>query len=175
MQSVSSAADPAITPGPALIVGALKAAGVDFVAGLPESKLAGLQDLIEADPHFTWVTVCREEEAIGICTGAYCGGRKTAVVMQNGGLLVSTNALTSTGLMYEIPMVLLVYYAGDINDRFFSTVGENTEPVLQALGIRYYVLRDKALIHATVTGAAVLAEDSQRPVAVLLTKPVLLA
>src|SRR5262245_40763510 len=177
MQMRSSAGtldDARRTTGPDLIVSALKAAGIDFLAGLPESKLARLQELIEADSQFNWVTVCREEEAIGVATGAFYGGRKAAVVMQNGGLLESINALSSTAIMFEIPMVLLVYYAGDINDRFFSSVGRHTEPILQALGIRYFTLRDRAQIQSVIPGAQVLAEDSQQPVAVLLTKPVLL-
>jgi len=174
LSSASAPGASRTTPGPDLIVSALKTAGIDFVAGLPESKLARLQELIEADAQFTWVTVCREEEAIGVATGAFYGGRKAAVMMQNGGLLESVNALSSTAIMFEIPMVLLVYYAGDINDRFFSSVGRHTEPILQALGIRYFTLRDKAQIESIITGAQVLAEDSQQPVAVLLTKPVLL-
>ena len=55
------------------------------------------------------------------------------MLIQNGGLFVATNALVSTAIMYEIPMLLLVYYAGDLNDRAFSTVGHYTERVLQAL------------------------------------------
>src|SRR5581483_371272 len=125
LSSTTATSDPSTTPGPELILSALKAAGIDFLAGLPESKLARLQELIETDPAFTWVTVCREEEAIGVVTGAFYGGRKAAVMMQNGGLLESVNALSSTATMFEIPMVLLVYYAGDINDRYFSSVGRH--------------------------------------------------
>ena len=39
--------------------------------------------------------------------------------------------------------------------------------------IRYYVLRKDEDIHATIKGAATLAVDSRKPVAVLLTKDVL--
>jgi hypothetical protein len=48
-----------------------------------------------------------------------------------------------------------------------------TEPVLQALGIRYYVLRDRVAVMPTITGAAVLTMDSRRPVAVLLNRDLL--
>ena len=75
--------------------------------------------------------------------------------------------------MFEIPVLLLVYYAGDIGDRGFTTVGAVTEPVLSALGIRTYVLRRIEEAEATLVGAQTLAEDSKRPVAVLLTKSVL--
>jgi sulfopyruvate decarboxylase subunit alpha len=158
---------------PRLVVDALKQAGVDVVAVLPDRKLARLHDLLESDPFFTTITVCREEEGIGICTGAFYGGHRAALLMQNGGLFVATNALVSTAIMYEIPMLLLIYYAGDINDRYFPTVGHYTEPILQALSIRYYLPREPQQVRPTIAGAQVLANDSMRPVAVLLTKPVL--
>lgn len=168
-----AAASTAPVAGPERIVAALKDASIDFICVLPDQKLARLHALLEADPFFTTVTVCREEEGIGICTGAFYGGRRAALLMQNGGLFVATNALVSTALMYEIPMLLLVYYAGDLNDRFFPTVGHYTEPVLQALSIRYYVPRELHEVQPTIVGAAVMTSDAQRPVAVLLTKPVL--
>ena len=173
---VSTSSAPPDTPpaaGPELIVEALKQAGVDFLVVLPDQKLARLHELLEADPFFTTITVCREEEGVGICTGAFYGGRRAAMLIQNGGLFVATNALVSTAIMYEIPMLLLVYYAGDIGDRFFPTVGHYTEPVLQALNIRYYVPREAHQVVPTITGAQVLATDSARPVAVLLTRPIL--
>jgi sulfopyruvate decarboxylase subunit alpha len=161
------------TAGPELIIDALKQAGIDFLVVLPDQKLARLHELLVNDPFFTTVTVCREEEGIGICTGAFYGGRRAAMLVQNGGLFVSTNALVSTAIMYEIPMVLLVYYAGDIGDQFFPTVGHFTEPVLQALNIRYWVPREAHEVVPTITGARITAADSMRPVAVLLTRPVL--
>jgi sulfopyruvate decarboxylase TPP-binding subunit len=93
--------------------------------------------------------------------------------MQNAGFLNSCNALTTTCLQFQIPVVLLIYYAGDIGDRGFTTLGGVTEPVLQALGIRSYILRKSDDIDETMAGAQILAEDSKKPVAVLLTKSVL--
>jgi sulfopyruvate decarboxylase TPP-binding subunit len=52
-------------------------------------------------------------------------------------------------------------------------LGSVTEPVLRGLNIRYFVLRKSEDIAATVKGAATLAVDSRKPVAVLLTKDVL--
>jgi sulfopyruvate decarboxylase TPP-binding subunit len=76
-------------------------------------------------------------------------------------------------LQFQIPALLLIYYAGDIGDRGFSTLGSVTEPVLQALGIRSYILRQSDEIDETLHGAQILAEDSKKPVAVLLTRSVL--
>jgi sulfopyruvate decarboxylase subunit alpha len=157
----------------AAIVAGLKKAGIDFVATLPDEKMLGLIRAIEKDTDLKHVPLCREEEGIGICAGAYLAGRKTAIVIQNAGFLNSCNALTTTSLQFQIPLLMLIYYAGDIGDRGFTTLGSVTEPVLQALGFRTYVLRRREDIDEILTGAQMLADDSKKPVAVLLTKSVL--
>ncbi|HYT53748.1 MAG TPA: thiamine pyrophosphate-binding protein [Verrucomicrobiae bacterium] len=155
------------------IVDGLKRAGINFVATLPDINLADLLREVEEDRDFIHVPVCREEEGIGICAGAYLVGKKCTAIMQNGGFFNSTNAIVSTSLQYQIPILLLIYYAGDIGDRTFSTTGSMTEPVLQALGIRYYVMRDTGDAPELIKRAQILADDSKRPVALLLTKEVL--
>jgi len=151
----------------------LKKAGVDFVATLPDQNFAPLVKEVDKNPAFKHVPLCREEEGVGICAGAYLTGKKTAMIMQNGGFLNSCNVLTTMSLQHEIPNLLLIYYAGDIGDRGFTTLGSVTEPVLQGLGIRSYVLRDIGEAEETLVDAQILASDSRKPVAVLLTKSVL--
>jgi len=63
-------------------------------------------------------------------------------LMQNAGLMNSCNGLTTTGLQFGIPILLLVYYAGDMGDNAFHMLGLVTEPVLQGLGIKYAVVMD---------------------------------
>ena len=148
----------------------MKGAGINLVATLPDVNLADLLAEVESDAEVTHVPLCREEEGIGICTGAYLVGKKCAAIMQNGGFFNSCNAIVSTLLQYQIPVLLLVYYAGDIGDRTFSTSGAMTEPLLQALGIRYYILRDPLDSAELIKRGQILAEDARRPVAILLTK-----
>ncbi len=157
----------------ARIVAGLKKAGIDFVATLPDEKMLEVIRTAERDPQLKHVPLCREEEGIGICAGAYLAGKKTALIMQNAGFLNSCNALTTTSLQFQIPALLLIYYAGDIGDRGFTTLGSVTEPVLQALGIRSYLLRRIDECDEILRGAQILADDSKRPVAVLLTKSAL--
>lgn len=155
------------------ITDGLKEAGINLIASLPDINLAGLLRVLEEDPHVTHVPLCREEEGIGICAGAYLVGKKCAAIMQNGGFFNSNNAIISTLLQYQIPLLLLIYYAGDIGDRTFSTSGSMTRPLLDALGIRSYVLREPHQVKEIIKRAQVLAEDSKRPVALLLTKEAL--
>jgi sulfopyruvate decarboxylase subunit alpha len=157
----------------ARILSGLKEAGINLVATLPDINLARLLDAVERDCELIHVPLCREEEGIGICAGAYLVGKKCAAIMQNGGFFNSNNAIVSTLLQYEIPLLLLIYYAGDIGDRTFSTSGNMTEPVLRALGIRYYIMRQAEAAQELIKRAQILAEDSRRPVALLLTKEAL--
>ncbi len=136
----------------AAIVAGLKKAGIDFVASLPDEKMLEVIRAVETDPDLKHVPLCREEEGIGICAGAYLAGKKTAIIMQNA---------------------MLIYYAGDLGDRGFTTLGAVTEPVLQAMGFRTYVLRRRDEIDEILQGAQILADDAKKPVAVLLAKSVL--
>lgn len=153
-----------------IIFNGLKAAGINLVATLPDINLSQLLYEVEVDREVIHIPLCREEEGIGICAGAYLVGKKCAAIMQNGGFFNSNNAIVTTLLQYQIPLLLLIYYAGDIGDRTFSTSGSMTEPVLQALGIRYYVMREPADAPELIKRAQILTEDSRRPVALLLTK-----
>jgi sulfopyruvate decarboxylase subunit alpha len=156
-----------------LILDGVKEAGINLIASLPDINLAQLLRLIEQEKDVIHVPLCREEEGIGICAGAYLVGKKCAAIMQNGGFFNSHNAIISTLLQYQIPLLLLIYYAGDIGDRTFSTSGSMTEPLLNALGIRFYILREPTQAKEIIKRAQILAEDSKRPVALLLTKEVL--
>jgi sulfopyruvate decarboxylase subunit alpha len=124
----------------ALILAELKAAGIDLVATLPDSWLSDLIDAIAADPAMTLVRVTREDEAVGICAGAYLGGRKAAVLAQNAGVLLSVNALAGLALHHQIPLLLLVAHRGGAEDNQYYQVykGRVTVPVLNALGLPHH-------------------------------------
>jgi sulfopyruvate decarboxylase subunit alpha len=155
------------------ILNGLKEADIDLVSSVPDINMLQLINLLYQDKAITHVPVGREEEGIGVCTGAHLGGKKTAMLMQNGGLLNSCNGLTTTALQFGIPVLLLIYYAGDIGDNAFHMLGLVTEPVLQGLGIKYIVMRDPARVKQDIAGAVTLATSSKRPVALLLTRAVL--
>jgi sulfopyruvate decarboxylase subunit alpha len=123
-----------------LILAELKAAGIDLVATLPDSWLSDLINAIAADPAMTLVRVTREEEAVGICAGAYLGGRKAAVLAQNAGVLLSVNALAGLAMHHQIPVLLLVAHRGGAEDNQYYQVykGRVTVPVLNALGLPHH-------------------------------------
>lgn len=151
----------------------LRQAGIKLVASVPDFNLTRLLQLCNDAEDIQHIPVAREEEGVGVCAGSYLGGRRAALIMQNGGLLNSCNALVTTAIQFEIPILLLVWYGGDLGDRFFQRLGEVTEPVLKGLGIRAYVMRDPERAADTVSAAAKLADASRRPVACLLTRDVM--
>lgn len=155
------------------ILEGIKKAGIDLITSLPDINCLDLINALEDDSAIEHVPLCREEEGVGICAGARLVGKKPAIIMQNAGLLNSCNAIVTTAIQLELSILLIVYYAGDIGDRGFARVGTATVPVLEALGVRHYVLRNADEIDWTFKNAWILAEDSSRPVAVLLTKDVL--
>jgi sulfopyruvate decarboxylase subunit alpha len=156
-----------------ILVNGLKDAGIGLIATLPDINLSDLLREVEEAKGVIHVPLCREEEGMGICAGGYLVGKKCAAIMQNGGFFNSTNAIVSTLLQYQIPVLLLIYYAGDIGDRTFASTGSMTEPVLQALGIRYYIMRDIGDAPKLIKRAQILAEDARKPIALLLTKELL--
>jgi sulfopyruvate decarboxylase subunit alpha len=155
------------------ILAGLKEAGINLVASVPDINMLQLINLLYEDKEIAHVPVGREEEGIGVCAGAHLAGKQTAMLMQNGGLLNSCNGLTTTALQFGIPILLLIYYAGDMGDNAFHMVGLATEPVLHGLGIKYTVMRDPAKVKQDIAGAVVAAMSSKRPVALLLTRAVL--
>jgi sulfopyruvate decarboxylase subunit alpha len=155
------------------ILRCLKDAGVTFVASLPDGSLASLIEVLDQSNDFIHVPLSREEEGVGVCTGAYFGGRRCALLMQNAGLLNSCNGIVTTALQFEIPMLLLVLYAGARGDIAFPQLGQFTEPVLSALRIPHYLLDDLAKAPDLIGGALTQAYNFKKPVAILLDKGVL--
>ena len=156
-----------------IILQSLQRAGIEVVASLPDAFLVHVIEGLDASNEFVHLPVTREEEGIGICTGAYLGGKRTCMVMQNAGLLNASNALTTTALQVEVPMLLLILYAGGHGDMSFPMLGQVTEGVLGALRIPYYIPETIDQIPDLVAGAVVQTYNAKKPVAIVLHKAVL--
>lgn len=151
---------------------ALHEAGVDFVASFPDSRIAPLITAIEADDRFVHVSLSREDEGVGVCAGAWFGGRRPCLFVQNSGLLESVNDLVTLSIFSQIPLLLVVAYRGYVGEphSYHGPVGRVTEGLLRALAIPYVVVDDGGeSLGAELRRASLLAETSSHPVAVLLT------
>ena len=146
----------------------LKRSGIDLVTSVPCVNLKELLDLIDADPDIKHVPVTREEEGIGICAGAYMGGMRTAIVMQNSGLGNCVNALASLNLLYGIPLLMVISHRGMEGEQIVAQVpmGRLTEPLLRELGIPTFVHSRPQ--EGAIAEAWNVAMKERRPAALLL-------
>ncbi|MEG3224546.1 MAG: sulfopyruvate decarboxylase subunit alpha [Methanobacteriales archaeon Met13] len=119
---------------------ALKEAGIDFVVSLPCVNLDKIMELVECDPEIKHVPVTREEEGFGICAGAYLGGMKPAILMQNSGLGNSVNVLASLYQLYQIPILMIMSHRGTKGEFMPAQVpmGQATPRLLDALDMPYF-------------------------------------
>ncbi len=160
--------------GPRLLVEALQRIGVSLAAYLPDEWLEPLIDAVERTPAIRGVRIAREDEGIGICAGAFFGGTRAVLITQNSGVLLSGNAIVGCAMLHHAPFLLLVSYTGSISDRRFYQInkGRATEPVLQALGLRYAIVEEPRQI-GMLEDLAAYAYQSAQPAVALLGRNVL--
>jgi len=147
----------------------LKRAGINFVTSVPCVNLQELLGLVSGDPDIIHLPVTREEEGVGICAGAWMGGRRPALLMQNSGLGNSINALASLDMLYGIPLLMIISHRGGKGESIIGQVpmGRLTVPLLDAMAIPHFE-PSPADAEETVEEAWGLAAGGCHPVAVLL-------
>ena len=154
-------------------VAGLKAAGINFVSYIPETRLSEILPVLAADDSFMLAPVSSEAEAVGIAAGASLGGKRVAVYMEGTGLFVSTYNLLTVGERYGVPMLLLVAYVGSFEDRrnsyLFSHYGNKTKGILETLGIQYLILESGDQLEARIKDAVRMMHSLKLPVALLFT------
>ena len=137
---VEPAAGPAGETWDATVVRVLKANQVRLVTYVPDKVLAPLIQRIHADPYFTVICPAREEEAVGIVTGAYMAGLRGIVLMQTSGFATLPNALASLAVPSQIPLLMMISERGTLGDHQLgqSIVCSTMRPILQALKIEHH-------------------------------------
>jgi sulfopyruvate decarboxylase subunit alpha len=155
-----------------LIYESLRACGVTLISALPETWLVHLIRMAEDDPQATLVRLAKEEEGVGISAGAHLAGVKSAMLMQNHGLLQSVNGIVSLARLYRIPLLMLISYRGEFGERdpWQTEGGGVTEAILQALSVPWARLEDPAHVPSRIRKAQTLAESALKPVALLLCR-----
>lgn len=147
----------------------LKRAGIDFAASVPCINLQQLLTLVGEDPDIIHVPVTREEEGVGLCAGAWIGGRRPALLMQNSGLGNCINALESLDFLYCIPLLMIISHRGVVGEPIVGQVpmGRLTVPLLDAMQIPHFSPAGSEA-EDTVNAAWELAAARRRPAAILL-------
>jgi len=153
------------------LVQGLKAAGINFITYLPETRLSQIIPIIRNDPAMDLVPVASEAEAVTIAAGATLGGKQAAVYLENSGLYVSSYSLLTVGKQLGVPIVLVSAFLGGFPDQrnsfLYATIGNRTIPLLQALGIEYLVLEDGDRLEIKLKDAVRAANSLRSPVALL--------
>ena len=158
------------TPWQVAVLERLKAGGISTVAHVPDLVLAGLIRLAEADRDLAVYAPAKEEEGIGLLCGAYLGGRKGALLMQNSGAGNLVNVLASLAVPCQLPVLMLISQRGELHEFNPAQVGmaQALRPVLDALGVPHFTLARPDEVPAIVDGASALAFQTERPVALIL-------
>ena len=152
------------------VVAGLKEAEVNFIASLPCNSFAPLIYAIMNEPYFTHIPVSHEGSGIGTCAGAWLGGKKPALVMQNSGFVLATYALMGMLRLGGFPTLLVIDQRGDIGDRkghWLFGWGRTTPQILDMLDTPYSIVRDN--FTAEIVRCQQTTEAYGKPVAILLS------
>jgi sulfopyruvate decarboxylase alpha subunit len=157
------------TDWPAEILRVFIEQGVRQVAYVPDAGHKALITMCHADERFLTVSLTTEEEGVALLAGAWLGGHRGALLMQSSGV---GNCVNMLGLTAEcrFPLLMLVTMRGEWGETnpWQVPMGQGTAAVLQSAGVVVHRADRGEDVGATVAGAAEMAFQSSRAVAVLL-------
>lgn len=137
---------------------------------VPDYIVTQVLDHLYASEACSVITACREEEGLGIVSGAYLAGKRGALIMQNSGLGNCVNTLASLNVAAQIPVVLVISHRGDIDEFNPAQVpmGQALYRVLDALDIRHFTPHTLDALEAQADGLIKLAYTRSLPIAFVL-------
>jgi len=171
-------ADLAVKPGkpasappswPDEVYRVLKEAGVVQVGIVPDAGHSRLIRAFEADPQARVVTLTTEEEGVAMLAGAWLGGQRGVLLLQSSGVGNCINMLSLPAICH-MPLLMLVTMRGDWGEfnPWQIPMGQGTQAVLEAMGVIVTRADEPHLVAPTVLGAANMAFNTWRPMAVLI-------
>ncbi len=162
---------------PAEFCEVLKARGISFFAGVPDSLLKSLcsylSDRSQPGEH---VIAANEGNAVALAAGHYLAtGRVGAVYMQNSGLGNTVNPLTSLmdPQVYRIPVLLIIGWRGEpgVKDEpQHVKQGRITTDQLELLEIPFHILEANSVLHEVMAKVFSDLESVNAPVAIVVRK-----
>lgn len=160
----------ALAPWKLALQEGLRAIGIGLIAYVPDEGTGSLIPRLEADPAFLVASVTREEEGVGLLTGARLGGTRGALLIQASGVGNLLNALASVNVACKIPVLLVVGERGGLGEFNPCQVpgGRATRALLEAVGVQCFRVDRVEEMRTVLEGAATLCFSGQLPVAVIL-------
>ena len=134
------------------VIGGLKESGVKFVSFLPDSWFKEIYFRVLKDPDFLTFPVSNEGVGIALCCGAWLGGTKAVMLMENTGVRMACDQLARLGMTMGLPSFMMIPYRGDIGDKpsYAVSHGQTMLPVLDALRIPYLIVREEKNIRQAI-------------------------
>ncbi|RXH20198.1 sulfopyruvate decarboxylase subunit alpha [Bradyrhizobium guangzhouense] len=153
-----------------LVLQTLKRNEISLIPYVPDRVLTPLIKNLHADPFFTTFATAREEEAVGIVSGAWMGGRRGAVLMQTSGFATLANTLASLAVPYQIPLIMFVSERGTLGEFNYgqSLVCRTMRPVLDALALEHHTITRLDELEFIADRSIKQAVTTQAPVALIL-------
>ncbi len=170
---MTSTDTPAASPHrPSELLDTLKRLGFGVAVAVPDSWLGEILVRIEQEPSLQLIRATHEEEALAIACGARLGGARTAMFVQNAGLLSMGAGMVCLAQRYQFPLLMLVSYRGTPEDPLFYHIpkARATEPVLRGLGVPHVRADRHRPIGPQIEAAATYAEEGSSPFALLLSR-----
>src|SRR5205807_6706065 len=149
----------------------LKRNDISLVPYVPDRVLTTLIKNLHADPYFTTFPTAREEEAVGIVSGAWMGGRRGAVLMQTSGFATLANVLASLAMPYQIPLIMFVSERGTLGEFNYgqALVCRTMRPVLDSLAMEHHTITDVDALEFIVDRSIKQAVATQASVTFILS------
>ena len=113
---------------------------ISFVTTVPCKQLAGVIDEVETRPEIYHIPSNKEDEGMGLCAGAFMGGKRPAIIMQNTAIGVTVNTLVTLTQVYRMPLPMLISYRGELKEPVACQVemAVHTKALLNQLNIPTY-------------------------------------
>ncbi|MBR9865050.1 MAG: sulfopyruvate decarboxylase subunit alpha [Rhodobacteraceae bacterium] len=113
---------------------------IEFVTTVPCKQLAGVIDAVEESPDIFHIPSNKEDEGMGLCAGAFMGGKRPAIIMQNTAIGVTINTLATLIQYYRMPLPMLISYRGELREPVACQVemAVHTKALLAQLNIPTY-------------------------------------
>lgn len=114
--------------------------GVNFITTVPCKQLGGVIEHVENNDQIYHVPANKEDEGMGLCAGAFMGGKRPAIIMQNTAIGVTINTLVTLTQFYRMPLPMLISYRGELGEPVACQVemAVHTKALLNQLHIPTY-------------------------------------
>lgn len=154
-----------------IVLERLKANDVKLIVYVPDRVFTPLIEALHADTYFTTFAATREEEALGIITGAWMGGMRGAVLMQTSGFGTIPNALASLVVPSQIPALIFVSERGTLGEFNLgqALVYKTMRPVLNSLAVENVTITRHDELAFTIDRSIKQAVATQAPVTFILS------